>query len=92
MREQEQAKTSTMEKKFAVYSPQYGMRWCRSEQDAIELLKIWRGEFADLYQPILMKVVDNPVEIQMNELESLRQRIDQFEREKRGIGPEDQYA
>jgi hypothetical protein len=45
-----------------------------------------------LYQPILIKVVDAPVEIHMNELESLRQRIDQLEREKRGIGPDDQYA
>lgn len=31
-------------------------------------------------------------EMRLEEITSLRQRIDQLEREKRGIGPEDQYA
>jgi hypothetical protein len=31
-------------------------------------------------------------EMRLEEIASLRQRIDQMEREKRGIGPDDQYA
>ena len=31
-------------------------------------------------------------EMRLEEIASLRQRVDQLEREKRGIGPEDQYA